>query len=187
MNRNIVSITAFFGAVFAILFLRLVHLELVQHEKFDALAAENAAKIFAEPAPRGVIYDRFGKVMVENRPVFSVQVLPYVLSSKDKAEQDRILSKLGSLLGEKVKFKVSPNEPIFVKDNIPLQTAVRIKERERELDGVLVSSRPVRLYPHSSLAAHLLGHVGEIGPKNHAGPGLPDGGRYRKRRGRKDL
>jgi penicillin-binding protein 2 len=151
--------------IFGLLYLRLVHLQIAGREKYINLAIENAAKTVLEPAPRGVVYDRFGKVLVESRPIFSVRVLPYLLSKKTKPEQKVVLNKLGKLLGEKVEFKVTATEPIIVKDNIPLEIAVRVEEKKSELPGVVVTSRPVRLYKHDNLAAHILGHVGEIEKK----------------------
>ncbi len=159
-KNNILAI--FFSIIFVLFFLRLIHLQIAERNKFVELAMENAAKTVIEPAPRGIIYDRFGKVLVENRPVFSVHVLPYVLSSKSKQERERILGELGKILGEEVKFKVSATEPLIVKDNISLKTAIRVEERKRELEGVVVSSHPVRFYQYGSLASHMLGHVGEI-------------------------
>ena len=161
VNKKQVVIIAVI-AVFGLLYLRLVHLQIAGREKYIRMAIENAAKTVIEPAPRGVIYDRFGKVLVEGRPIFSVRVLPYLLSKRTKQEQNIVLGKLGKLLGEKVELKVTATEPIVVKDNIPLEVAVRVEERKSELPGVVVTSRPVRLYKHDNLAAHILGHVGEI-------------------------
>lgn len=161
LKRNQILIFIF-AIVFALLYLRLIHLQIVEGNKFSMLAIENAAKTVPDPAPRGVIYDRYGKVMVENRPIFTVRVLPYVLSTKSEGERRRILNTLSALLGEKLDLKVSATEPIMVRDNIPLATAIQIEEKKRELEGVIVYSRPVRLYPYGVLAAHLLGHIGEI-------------------------
>jgi penicillin-binding protein 2 len=151
-----------FALVFALFFLRLVQLQLAEHNKYHLMAIENAGKTVIEPAPRGVIYDRYGKVLVESRPVFSVRVLPYVLAQKSKEERQRILGLLGQLLGQKIELKVSATEPLMVKDNITLTTAIRIEEKKQELDGVVVTSRPVRLSRYGSLASHLIGYVGEI-------------------------
>ncbi len=148
--------------LFGLIYLRLVQLQLADHNKYKVLALENAAKTVREPAPRGVIYDRYGKVLLESQPVFSVRVLPYVLAKKSKAERTRILDLLGELLGEKLEIKVSAPEPFVVKDNISLKTAVRVAEKGRELDGVVVGYHPVRFAPNNSVAAHLLGYVGEI-------------------------
>jgi penicillin-binding protein 2 len=161
IKKSQVLVIAFI-IIFGLLYLRLIQLQVTERNKYIKLAVENAAKTVLEPAPRGVIYDRFGRVMVEGRPIFSVRVLPYILSKKTKPERNMILSELGKLLGEKIDFKVTATEPIIVKDNISLKTAVQIEERKRELAGVVVTSRPVRLYKHNNVAAHVLGHVGEI-------------------------
>lgn len=159
-KNQIVGIAAV--VILGLLYLRLVYLQVVGGGKYTDLAIENAAKTVAEPAPRGVIYDRFGQVLVESRPIFSVRVLPYILSKKTKTEREKILNELGRLLGERVEFKVTATEPIIAKDNIPLEVAVRVEERKNDLEGVVVTSRPVRLYKYDNLAAHVLGHVGEI-------------------------
>ncbi|OGB88817.1 penicillin-binding protein 2 [candidate division WOR-1 bacterium RIFCSPHIGHO2_01_FULL_53_15] len=162
MNSKNNVLAAVIGAAFLILLLRLLQLQLAESGKYKKLSDENAAKTVYAPAPRGVIYDRNGKVMVGNRPIFSVQVLPELLTSADTAKRDRILKKLGELLGEKIEVKVSPGRPIIVRNNIPPAAAVRIEEQKSELEGVVVSVIPVRYYPFGGVAAHLLGYVGEI-------------------------
>lgn len=147
---------------FVLLFLRLVQLQISEKNGYAEMAAQNAAKTVPERAPRGVIYDRNGKVLIESRPIFSVQVLPTALTNASKEERERILGALGALLGEKIDFKFTASEPIIIKDNIPFETAIRIEERKRELDGVVVTSQPVRLYKYGAAAAHILGYVGEI-------------------------
>jgi len=156
-NRALITI---FILIFSLLSLRLVYLQIAQHRKLARMAIENAAKTVVDPAPRGVIYDRNGKTLVENQAVFSVHIQPYILLNMEKKEQEEILLSLGNLLGEKVELTISANEPIIVKDKIPLETAIRIEEKQ--LPGIVVTSRPVRFYPHGHLAAHVLGYVGEI-------------------------
>lgn len=151
------------GLAFLLLLLRLAQLQVIDGRRYQKMAAENAAKTVVAPAPRGIIYDRNGKVMVANRPVFSVQVLPELLSSPDVSKRERILARLGELLGEKIEFNVSAGRPLIVKNNVPAETAIRIEEAKDELEGVVVNALPVRSYPYGSVASHLLGYVGEIG------------------------
>jgi penicillin-binding protein 2 len=165
VNKKIRYLVIAIVIVFSLLYLRLMHLQIADYDKYHLHAVENASKTVREPAPRGVIYDRNGKVLVENRPVFSVEVLPYVLNRKSKEERERILKVLSGLLGEEINYKVSASEPLIVKDKVSLETAILIEERKRELDGVMVASRPVRLSRHGSVASHLLGYVGEIEAK----------------------
>ncbi|MFA5114309.1 MAG: penicillin-binding protein 2 [Candidatus Margulisiibacteriota bacterium] len=151
-----------FGLIFILLVGRLLQLQVIEGDKYRKIADENAARNIPAPAARGVIYDRSGAVLVENRPVFSVQVMPQLLASKDQAKKQAVLAKLGALLGEKLELKVTSDKPIIIKDNIKPETACRIEENKQALEGVVVSVRPVRFYPYGELAAHLLGYVGEI-------------------------
>jgi len=162
VNKNLQVLVISFIVIFVLLFLRLLHLQIADGAKFNRLALENAAKTVPESAPRGIIYDRQGKVLVENRPVFSVRILPYVLNKKSPAEQKRILDLLATLLGEKIELKVSAVEPILVKDDIVFDIAIKVEERGQELEGVIATSQPVRLFKYGNLAAHVLGYVGEI-------------------------
>ncbi len=160
-KKNQILIVAFI-LIFLVLFIRLVQLQIVEGKVYRKIAAENAARTVPAPAARGIIFDRNGLVMVENRPIFSVQVMPQLLASDDVKKKEAVLNKLGALLGEKLEFKASADQPIIVKDNIKPEIAFRIEEMRRELEGVVVTVRPVRFYPHENMASHLLGYVGEI-------------------------
>jgi penicillin-binding protein 2 len=160
-KKNQILIIAFI-LVFSVLFVRLIQLQIFEGKVYRKIAEENAAKTVPAPSARGIIFDRNGRVMVENRPIFSVQVMPQLLASDDVKKKEAVLDKLGSLLGEKVELKFSADQPIIVKDNIRPEIAFRIEEQKRDLEGVVVTVRPVRFYPHGNMASHLLGYVGEI-------------------------
>ena len=114
MNNTKQALIIIFIVGFSLVFLRLIQLQVAEGGKFGRLAVENAAKMVPESAPRGVIYDRFDKVVVENRPIFTMRVLPYILAKKPKPERERVLGLLGKSLGEKIEFKVSATEPTGV-------------------------------------------------------------------------
>lgn len=147
--------------IFAVLFLRLVQLQIAEGNKYRKLAEENAAKTVPALAPRGLIYDRNGKVLVQNRAIFSLQILPQLLSSDEK-KRDKVLGEVSRLLGQKVEYKFSAHQPMIVRENVDLKTALCIAEKKDELEGVVISSRPVRSYPQGGIAAHVLGYVGEV-------------------------
>ncbi|MFA6430856.1 MAG: penicillin-binding protein 2 [Candidatus Margulisiibacteriota bacterium] len=162
-NNKVKILNIVFFVIFGVLFFRLLQLQIFDGATYREMSDENAAKIVLSPAPRGFIFDRNGKIMVENRPVFVIQVLPQLLATKDKEKKERILNKLGQILGEEIRFKATADKPIIVKDNISPEIAIKIEEQKNELEGVIVAVRPVRYYPYGSAAAHLLGYVGEIG------------------------
>lgn len=157
---NSIAIVAFL--VFALMFLRLAYLQIVQGNKYQEMAQDNAAKLILSPAPRGVIYDRYNKVLVENQAVFSVHILPHILLKEPLAKRQKVLAELSRLLEENVELKISASRPVIVKDKISLEKALMVEEKEKQLPGVVVSSRPIRFYPYSSSAAQVLGYVGEV-------------------------
>jgi len=158
----------FLAVIFGLFYLRLLQLQIIEHNHLSAVASANAAKTVPDPAPRGVIYDRNNKVLVENWPIFSVRVTPDALRNKTPEEKQKMLDLLNQLLGEKIELKVSAAAPFIIKNNIPLQTAIRIEEQHDNLPGVVVTSLPLRLAPHGKLASHLLGYIGEIGAQDLA-------------------
>ncbi|MBU0502264.1 MAG: hypothetical protein KJ811_03345 [Candidatus Margulisbacteria bacterium] len=135
MENRLFNLAIVFILCFALLYLRLAHLQFAEGSMNRKLAIENAAKNVPERAPRGIIYDRYGKVLAENKPVFTVRVLPYVLSRKTQAERERVLDLLSEVLGEKIEYKISAAEPIIVKDNISQETAIKVEELRGYLDG----------------------------------------------------
>ncbi|MBU0687440.1 MAG: penicillin-binding protein 2 [Candidatus Margulisbacteria bacterium] len=156
-------------AAFAIIILRLVQLQLIEGQRNLYLAEENAAKVIPILAPRGIIYDRNGKVIVSNRAVFAVYVLPSALAV-DKKQRDVIINRLSEIIqipADKIsarlgKTKHQPFEPVLIKDHLALETVTKLEERRSAMEGVVVRYRPVRYYPFGKLAAHLLGYVAEI-------------------------
>ncbi|OGC12309.1 penicillin-binding protein 2 [candidate division WOR-1 bacterium RIFOXYA12_FULL_52_29] len=147
---------------FLVIFGRLFQLQVIEGGKYRRLALENAAKTIPIYAPRGIIYDRVGKIIAQNQAVFSIQVMPQLLSDHDPERRDRVLKKLSAILGEEVKPIKRADRPILIKDNIDVKTAITVEELGKELKGVEVVVHPVRLYPYGKAASHLLGYVGEI-------------------------
>src|SRR3989339_86596 len=152
------------GVIFLILVGRLAVLQLIEGRKYQTYAKENSAKTILAPAPRGIIYDCRGEVLVENRPVFSIQVLPEVLSDKDINRKKKILGTLGQLLGEEITFRPTADQPIIIKTNVPPEIAFQVEELKDRLEGVVISPLPARYYPQENIGSHVLGYVGEIEP-----------------------
>lgn len=160
-----------FGLIllFALLGGRLLWLQLIDHSSYKQLADENAARIIPILAPRGIIYDRNGKVLLKNRPVFSVYVLQHLLP-EEEAKRDQVFSRLASVI------KISPEEikQTIAEKKIPAFEGIKIKSEvspavfsrllEENLQGVEVIVAPLRSYPYKTSLVHVLGYVAEIEP-----------------------
>ena len=169
-------------AVVAIV-VRLVQVQLVQGEAFAAAARENQVQLIPISAPRGLIVDRHGVVMVRSRPSFVCALIPSEVT--DIAATVRTLATT-LRVGEAVLWQrllhhrgvnyrtfdeLATYEPygpvILAADLTPAQMA-RLAETQTALPGVDLEEQPVRNYPMRDVGAHLFGYVGAITPAEYA-------------------
>ncbi|MBQ9119104.1 MAG: peptidoglycan glycosyltransferase, partial [Lachnospiraceae bacterium] len=108
-------------------------------------------------AARGLIYDRNGVVIADNRPVCTISVIHNQIT-----DSERVISELSALLGlseETVRTKVEKYSSIErIKSNVTKELADQI--RDLGLDGVMVDEDYKRFYPYGSLASRVLGFTG---------------------------
>jgi penicillin-binding protein 2 len=156
-------------ALFAVLTLQLVRMQIFQTEAYSQRAENNRLRILPVVPSRGLIYDRFGTPLVENVPTFSAAVVPADLP---RAQQDQVLSELEPLLQvptadmakdiEAHRKSNDPFTPLVLKHDLSEETAFTLREMQSRLPGVEVLAEPVRRYPMGALMAHILGYVGPI-------------------------
>ncbi len=178
--------------LFAIILFRLWFLQILSGQQFVAQANDNRLKSVQVLAPRGTITDRKGEVIVENRPGLAVGLrLMDVPEGQLDAEVERLAGVLKMKPG-KVRTKIvdhlrpswpldengEPDIPIgwqsvvdgkvasldliVIKDDVSARVRSYILEHTQSFPGVETPSNYLRAYPHGSLAAHLLGNMGEI-------------------------
>ncbi len=141
--------------------------QIIQHEQFREMAENNHQRELVLRAPRGVLYDRNGKVLVENRPSYTVSIVRVHTTDLDRTI--RVLAAVAGLEEPRVReiverAKVLPAyRPIVVLQDATLAqvSAIMARRLDFELPDVVVERVPTRRYPTDSLAAHLLGYVGE--------------------------
>ena len=142
-------------------------LQVVQHAKFEEMAENNHQRTLALRAPRGIVFDRDGKVLVENRQSFSISIM-----REHSKDLDRTISMLAGVIGwdePAIRDIVNRHrrEPTYrpitiVQDASDAQVAAVMAHRlDSELPDVRVERVPTRRYPEA-MAAHLFGYVGEV-------------------------
>ena len=154
------------AVLFAGLFVRLWFLQVATSESYAAETRANRIRVISEPAVRGSILDRNGKVIVESELVNSVQIRRGIT----KAERKAVVPALAEVLGKPEKFiskrldsvRYSPYQPVPIANKVPYETLVYIKERPEVFPRVDVVRRSIRVYPDGAVAPHLLGYVGAI-------------------------
>lgn len=155
--------------------------QVFQHQKFREMAENNHQRTLPLRAPRGVIFDRHGEVLVENRASFNISVM-----REHTRDLDRTVQLLAAVTGvDEAELRETlarhRHEPAYrpvvvVQDATLAQVAaVTARRLDFELPDVVVQQVPTRKYPADALAAHLLGYVGEASEQQMAGDGVVTG------------
>jgi len=152
---------------FAALAISFWFLQIIQHAQYQEMADNNHQRTLALRAPRGVLFDRNGKVLVENRHSFTVSIVRE--HTKDLDRTIRLLAAVAGLDVAQVRQIVGRHRgeptyrPIVVIEDASLAQVAAITARrlDFELPDVVVEQVPTRQYPTDALAAHVFGYVGE--------------------------
>ena len=152
-----------------------------QHAKFQEMAENNHQRTLTLRAPRGVIFDRTGRVLVENRNSFNISIDRE--RTKDLARTIHVLSSVAGLEEKRVRELVDKHRreptyrPIVVVQDATLSqvAAVTARRLDFELPGVVVQEVPTRAYPDQAMAAHLIGYVGEASEDQMSADSLSTG------------
>ena len=146
-------------------------LQVVQHAQFKEMAENNHQRTLTLRAPRGVIYDRSGKVLVENRNSFNISIVRE--HTKDLDRTIRLLAGATGLEERVVRQTVDRHRsepsyrPIVVIQDATLAQVASVSARKLdfELPDVIVQEVPTRRYPEQ-LAAHVFGYVSEASDRD---------------------
>ena len=149
--------------LFTVLIGRMVYLQLWRGDYYAKQSDGNRLRQSKISAPRGLIYDSEGKVLVNNLPGYAVVLQK---QSKYKEETLQRLSMLLDMPVEDIKKKIEASanyyEPIMLKNNLDIQLVTRIEEQRRYMPEVMLTVQTIRNYPYHELAVHALGYVGEV-------------------------
>ena len=160
--------------IFGVLGTRLAYLQIDRGQVYAARAEANRTTEAAIRAPRGLIFDRKGRVLVNNIASWTVKIVPADLPFSQRQD---VAQRLGTLL------KMEPSEilttldsapgsrfdPVRVAQDVPEKIARLVSESVDELPGVDVSVDTVRQYPDGPLLSQVVGYTGAI-----------DGGTYNR-------
>lgn len=154
-------------ALFAVLFFRLWALQVISGDDYLQEARDNQIRSFRLQPPRGPILDRDGELLVTNVPGTVVKLWPADVPADRLTDVVRRLSALLDVPAKEIRDAIraradDPLTPVIVKTNVHDRKAEYLYEHQADFPGVRVSTTELRRYEHGSLAAHLLGHVGEV-------------------------
>lgn len=151
----------------ASLIARLIYLQVVQHEKYSDLATQNRVQQEPVPPPRGLLYDRKGRLIALNRPVQNLVLVPEQVPDM-QATLDALRS-LVELTDEQIarfekrlKQRRRPFQAVTLKPQLSESEVATISVDNHRLPGVRIDARLARYYPYGELLTHAIGYVGRL-------------------------
>src|ERR1700742_2472260 len=168
-------------AIFSTLAIGFWGMQVVEHAKFEEMAENTHQRTLALRAPRGIVFDRDLKVMVENRRSYSISIVRE--HTKDINRTVRLLADAIGMDEAGIRQIVDRHRreptyrPIMIVQDATLAQVAAVKARrlDFELPDIVVEQIPTRQYPEA-MAAHLFGYVGEVNDSQVTGDdGLKSG------------
>jgi len=162
-------ITLGFAVVLSVFVWRLFGLQVMASEQLLSMANGNRVREVVEYAPRGVIYDRNGKSLADNEAGFQLYVTPYQLPTAEQQRRQRyqLIAKWTAMKPAEVAERAESQGlnsvlPIAIGRRLEHATALEAKRQLQTVEGVELSSVPVRNYARAGGLSHILGYTGLV-------------------------
>ena len=151
----------------SLLLARLIWLQLVETERFQTASEANRLQTLPVGPARGLIIDRNGVVLAENRPNLQLLLIPEEVTDLDELiaevrQRIEFTDSDAERFAKNLKTRRRPRDPVVVKDDLSESDAARIAVDLFRFPGLQMEARPTRYYPYGGLTAHSLGYVGRL-------------------------
>ncbi len=159
-------------ATMGVLAARLWYLQLIKGESYAEMSRGNRVRLFRLPPSRGRILDATGRVLAENRPSFTISILPAELEHSRKVIQ--VCSSVLGITEEKIRKLIERSRSIPkymtfpIKKNVSLEEVSLIKSRAADCKELVLEIKPLRLYPFHETLCHEIGNLREVSPQELA-------------------
>ena len=143
---------------------RLYQLQLIYRDEYGKKSEENSIRTIPREPVRGTIFDRNGTLVVDNRPAFSVTIMPFEFDRKNINYLAQLLSLDPEFVSDRLKKgeTYSRFAPIKIKRDIDFKTLAALEENRGRLPGVDYEVESKRFYTTNAHASHVLGYTKEI-------------------------
>ncbi len=177
-KQRIIGVILVVSICLAILLVRLFFLQVIKGAEYRRLSENNSIRLQRIEPFRGLVFDRNGKRLVDNRPSYDVSII-----TKNAKPVDDTLQKLAEYLGipaqdllEKLVNRKNGHsyKPISLVQDINRDSLAMVEVHRYDLPGIEVNAKPLRHYVKNQSGAHLLGYLGEISPKELSSGRFPD-------------
>ena len=173
-ESNLFARRTFFAFLFVIILMlvllsNMYHLQVERHDTYRTRSNDNRISVRPIAPNRGLIYDRNGVLLAENRPTYSLEVIP-----EKSGKLAPALKKLGDIIGldeeEQAKLVKSAKrsrrfKSFTIKGNLSEEQVARFSVHQHKFPGFSIEARLTRFYPYGEALTHALGYVGKINKK----------------------
>jgi len=174
-EANLFSRRAFISMFFVVGFLSLImvnlyHLQVRQFEDYQTRSNGNRIKVLPIAPNRGLIYDRNGVILAENRPVFSLEIIPEEVDDLETTLE--ALSELMSLSEDelydftKERKRQRRFKPVALRNQLSENDVALFSANQHKFAGVSIQARLSRHYPFKDTLTHMLGYVARINKRD---------------------
>ena len=145
---------------------RLIYLQVAGHSRYHGMATNNRIKVTSVPPTRGIIYDKQGRILAENLPSYSLEIIPEQVT--DMGDTLQRLQLALAIPEEKIEAFKKHRKRYKHFDSIPLlmqlsnTDVAKFAVLRHTFPGVDIHARLIRHYPYAELTAHVVGYVGRI-------------------------
>ena len=155
---NIIIFLSFF-----IIFLRFYYFQVHEYSKYEEKAGSNSLRSISINAPRGIIYDRNGVALVDNRQIYDLSIIPFDVTQQFNYNLLSLLTEIPTI---KLKSDIADKKntfyrfrPYTIQRHIDFETRSRLEENKLDLPGAIFSEFPARIYPNEARLTHVLGYL----------------------------
>lgn len=166
-NRRMIVAGVVIFMLFSCLVVWMVYLQIYRHDYFSSRSDGNRLHSQYVPPNRGLIYDRNGVLLAENRPIFNLTVVRETATNLDVTLD--MLRSIINLTDDDIdqyrtrqKRRAVPHTAVPLRYQLTEEEIANIAVNQHLLPGITVEAQLVRYYPFGEIAAHALGYVSEI-------------------------
>ena len=164
-QQKVIILRAVVATVIVLLLGRFFQLQIYRYEQYKVKSEANIIRVQSIPAPRGLIYDREGNILVDNHPTYMLTAIPVEIVNRDSIIKK--ISKYIEIQEELLtrsyeKYYLGRFHPTRLAKDLSISQLSRIAEHKSELPGIYYKLLPERYYPQFINASHVLGYVREV-------------------------
>ena len=154
-------------AILIVLIGRLIQLQLLHVEEYGKESQKNSVKIITDIPARGLMYNRNGRVVVDNKPAYSLMITHSQFNFDNLNEVANLIEVTPEYINEILSKVKGTNRfsPIKIKRDVEFRVISYIEENKERLRGVDYQVEALRFYPNTFKASHTFGYTKEISEK----------------------